>query len=688
MKYKAIYLLVISIIGVIVIGYIGYIGNYETIKIRDIAEDGRLSIRYLPEKEIIPLQGEWDFYWKELYAPKDFKELSFGSEKYSALVPNPWSSYKLEGKNLPKTGYATYRLIIELPDSEIGKIKSIYIPSASSAYILWIDGEKKAAIGRVGRNHSTMEPANSPRTVSFVVQSNTVELVVQASNFFQRKAGLFEPIYIGEPETIMKYQERSLFFRSMVIVSLLLMGLYHLTLFAFRKKEPQFIFFGIVCLIIGIRAILISRGLAPYILPFLNWEVANKIEYLGATLGILFFSLFTYTQFTEDMNRRLRNVIIIIFSLYSLFIIAVPSIVFTRLMVLLQVLIMFTFMYLLYVYLTALFKRRVFALSNSLAVGILIITTVNDMLYFNNLIHTTELTSVGLLFFMVVQSIIIAKRYSLSILEAEKFSHELSLLNASLEQQIQERTIALQHTNEELQVANQKLNDANLSRSRWIRNISHEITSPLTSIRSYTKGMLDGVIQSEKKYIQLIYDQSVYLSHMLEDLNDMTDMENNQIKFNVKRVNINQYIFALFNKYKLEIEKEGVIFEYRNLLPDKEEGYSVLIDQMRIEQVIVNLLKNAQRFVNKDGKIILELSKDNENHIIISVKDNGVGLHEDELDLVFSRFYKGKTQGKPHNGSGLGLPISKEIIDYHQGEFSVKSTVGEGSCFYFSLPLE
>ncbi len=688
MKEKTVYLFLLSIIAVVFIGYIGYIGNHKTIKADNTAKDGKFTIRDLPEKEIIPLNGEWDFYWKELYNPRDFKDSTIQANKYSANIPNPWGSYTIEERTLPKTGYATYRLIIELPASEIGKVKSIYIPNASSAYTLWIDGEEKAVVGRVGKTHRTMQPGSIPRTASFVVQSNTVELIIQVSNFFQRKAGLFEPIYIGEPEAIMKYQESSLFYRSMVIVSLLLMGLYHLTLFAFRKKELQFIFFGIVCLIVGVRAILINRGLVPYILPFLNWEMANKIEYLGATLGIMFFSLFTYTQFTEDMNRKLRNVIIIVFSLYSLFIIAVPSIVYTKIMVFLQILVMLTFMYLMYVYLKALIKRRLFALLNSIAVGILVMTAVNDVLYFNNLIPTTELTSVGLLFFMFTEAIIIAKRYSLSFLDTEKLTHELAYLNASLEQQIQERTIALQQTNKELQVANQKLNDANLSRRKWIRNISHEIASPLTSIRSYTKGMLDGIIQSEKKYIQLVYDQSVHLSDLLEDLNDMTDMENNQIKFNLQKVDIHQYMEGLFNKYKLEIEKEGIIFEYRNLLPNRAEGYFVLIDKMRMEQVIVNLLKNAQRFVNENGKMTLGLRQFHEKNIMISVKDNGVGLPNDELELVFSRFYKGRTQGKPHNGSGLGLPISKEIIDYHQGEFFVKSKVGEGTCFYFTLPLE
>lgn len=669
----------------------------ELVSANEIATDGTFTIDEFPENEVFSLDGEWSFYWQELYTPQDFKENEVKAPKSTVTVPNPWSSYIIEGNKLPKTGYATYRLIIDVPKSEIGTVKSLYIPGVSSAYTLWIDGENRVSVGKVGKNSSTMKPGNIPKTVSFVVKSNQVEIIFHVSNYFQRKAGLFESILIGESEAIHHYQEKNLFFRSMVIVSLLLMGLYHLTLFAFRKKELQFVFFGVLCIIVGIRAILVNRGLAPYILPnrglapydfpIISWEMANKIEYLGATLGILFFSLFTYTQFKEDMSRAVRNLIIVVFSIYSLFIIIAPSLLFTRVMLLLQLLIMLTFMYLFFVYITALIRKRLFALLNSVAVGILILTAVNDILLFNNIIQTTELSSVGLLFFMFIQAIIIAKKYSLSFLNAEKLSYELFLLNASLEQQIQERTVELKLTNNELQVANQKLNDAHRSRSKWIHNITHEIAAPLTSIRSYTKGMLDGVIKSDQNYLQVVYDQSLYLSRLLEDLRDMTEIENNQIQFYLEPVNIQNYTHQLYEKYKLDIEKQGISFMYQDLLPQREKGYIVQIDKMRIEQVLVNLLKNAQRFVDDKGKIMMELGKEGEQTIIIKIIDNGAGIEEDELNVVFNRFYKGNKQGKPHNGSGLGLPISKEIIDYHQGELKVTSNVGEGSCFYFTLPL-
>ncbi|WP_180968181.1 sensor histidine kinase [Cytobacillus massiliigabonensis] len=651
------------------------------------AREGIYSISRFPDGELLQVDGDWEFYWHELYTPGDFRRDTVRQSPLIVEVPNTWSNYILDGEALPMTGYATYRLYLNLPKEETGTTKALYVPNISSAYTLWIDGIEASKNGVVGKSRDSMEPVNTPKVVPFEVQSNRVELIIQTSNYSQRKAGIFDSILIGEPEMVLQFRDKKIIYRTVIVMSLVTMGLYHLVLFLFRKKEHSLFFFGNVCLFIAIRATLLEEGLASYILPFLSWELAVKLEYLGASLGVLFVSLFTYTQFAKDMNQKLRNAIIAAMSVYSLFVILTPAVVFTRTMIHFQVLIILIFLYLISVYVTAILRKRESSLLNTIAILMLFGTVINDILYFNNVIKTTELTSVGLLFFLFTQSIILSKQYSMSFLRTEKLSQDLAILNASLEQQVHDRTMELQHANIELQAANQKLNEAHQSRSKWIHNISHEISSPLTNIRAYTKGMLDGVIQSDKNYIQLVYEQSLYLSRMLHDLHDMTDMENKQIKFDMKNVDIQEYCNKLYQKYKWDLEKQGINFEYKSSLSDQEENRFVLIDEVRIEQVIVNLLNNAQRFVHENGKIVLELTNEPDEKMMIKVKDNGLGIEEEELGLVFNRFYKNGNQGKSHSGSGLGLAIAKEIVEYHNGTIGVKSIKGEGSCFYFLLPI-
>ncbi|MED3571108.1 sensor histidine kinase [Cytobacillus praedii] len=651
-------------------------------------QDGIYSISHFPDKKLLQLDGKWEFYWQELYTPDDFRRETVQQSPQIIEVPNTWSKYIIGGQELPMTGYATYRLYLDFPKEEAGTTKALYVPNISSAYTLWIDGVVGSKNGVVGKSRDSMKPVNTPKVVQFEVQSNPIELIIQASNYSQRKAGMFDPILIGEPEMILQFRDKKIIFRSVIVMSLVTMGLYHLVLYLFRRKEHSLFFFGNVCLLIALRATLLEEGLASYILPFLTWELAVKLEYIGASLGVMFVSLFTYTQFAKDMNQKLRNTIIIVMSAYSFFVILTPAVVFTRTMIHFQVLIILIFLYLISVYVTAILRKRESSLLNTIAILMLFGTVVNDILFFNNIVKTTELTSVGLLFFLFTQSIILSKQYSMSFMRTEKLSQDLAILNASLGQQVHERTMELQHTNKELQAANQRLNEAHRSRSEWIHNISHEISSPLTNIRAYTKGMLDGVIQSDKNYIQLVYEQSLYLSRILHDLHDMTDMENRQIRLDIKSVDIQEYGYKVYQKYKWDLEKQGIDFEWKSSLFDQAENRFVLIDEVRIEQVIVNLLNNAQRFVHENGKIVLELTNEQNEKVMIKVMDNGIGIEEEELELVFNRFYKNGNHGKAHSGSGLGLAISKEIVEYHNGTIGVKSKKGEGSCFYFTLPFK
>ncbi|HHY73761.1 MAG TPA: hypothetical protein GX497_11205 [Bacillus bacterium] len=654
----------------------------------ETANGGIFGLNHMQEGRIVKLDGEWEFYWQKLYTPQEFLQSSSKPTPQMVQVPSPWRNYNIGDEKLPFVGYATYRLRIELAKEEIGKIKALYISGVSSAYKLWVNGEEKAQNGMVGLSKGTTVPNNVPKIVQFQVDTNEIELIMQVSNFQQRKAGIFGSVLIGEPETILTYKEKRVIYRSIIVTSLTIIGIYHILMFLYRRKERSLIYFGVLCILVAIRATILEEGLASEILFFLNWEMARKLEYLGASAGVLFFTLFAYTQFPEDMNRKIRNIIAVILAMYSLFIILTPAIFYTKTMVLLQFIIDLVFLYLVYVYITAFRKKREGSLLNTIALLMLFLTTVNDTLYYNHFIRTTELASVGLFFFLFTQSIMISKRYAMAFVRTEKLSNDLAILNTSLERQVLERTKELQQANEQLKIANESLEEAHQSRSMWIRNISHEISTPLTSIRAYTMGMLDGVVPSNKDYIQLVYNHSLYLSLLLHDLHDMTDIENRQIKFDLQKVNICEYIYELYEKNRLDIEKQEIHFVCNNLLSGEENEFLVLMDPLRIEQVIVNLLKNAQRFVNENGKIDFELGKWDEHNVVIKVKDNGTGIKEDELDFVFDRFYKSKSQSKTHNGSGLGLAISKEIIEYHNGIIGVESKVGKGSCFYFILPLQ
>lgn len=633
------------------------------------------------EQNMVSLDGEWEFYWGGLFTPHDFSQSQLTGEYVE--VPMSWTKYD---SNYPSEGYGTYRLTILFPENEIGNVKALYMPSVSSSYRLWIDGIEKASNGTVGTTKDTVNPDTNSKVIPFEVTNSSMEVVIQVANFNQRKAGLVNKMYVGEPDAVFQYAQNKLLARAIIVVTLFIIGLYHLVFYLFRRKNKSFLFFGFVAMFISIRAALLEEELASYLVSFFGWELAAKIEYLGAICGLLFFTLFTYTQYEKEMSKILRNVIVGVTSLVSIFIIFTPAIIHTKTLNLLLIMIVIAFVYLIYVYVLAFLHKREGSVINVVAILLFFLSVLNDVLYYSGFIQTTELASFGLLFFLITQSINLSRSYAKSVEKSELLAKDLVKLNASLEQQVRRRTEQLMDTNKELQLLNEHLQDVHLYQSKWIRNISHELSTPLTSILSYTKGMLDGIIQKENKYLQLIHEQGLFVAKLLNDLNDITEIESGTIKFNMEKVNIEEYVRLIFEKYKVDMEKQEIHLNYQGF--EDKKGRYVLMDVLRMEQVFVNLLKNAQRFVPKGkGEISIQLEERDKKVIRILVKDNGIGIKESEKSLIFNRFYKNSNRGKSYNGSGLGLAISKEIMEYHKGTITVESEEGLGSCFILTLPL-
>lgn len=220
-------------------------------------------------------------------------------------------------------------------------------------------------------------------------------------------------------------------------------------------------------------------------------------------------------------------------------------------------------------------------------------------------------------------------------------------------------------------------------RRGFIANVSHDLRTPMTSIRGFIEGILDGTIPPEKQrnYLIIVRDETNRLNRLVNDLLDLAKMEAGEIKLNIRPFDINELMRLcviknenIITSKNLEIEAN---FENENML--------VLGDRDSIERVIINLLHNAVKFSNENEKIILETAK-NKDKVLVSIKDNGIGIDESEQKRIWDRFYKSdKSRGMDKTGTGLGLAIVKNIINEHKQEVWVESQIGSGTKFIFSL---
>ena len=226
----------------------------------------------------------------------------------------------------------------------------------------------------------------------------------------------------------------------------------------------------------------------------------------------------------------------------------------------------------------------------------------------------------------------------------------------------------------------QKLDDY---RKAFISNISHDFRSPLTSIKGYAEAIKDGTIPPEKqdRYLSIIVDETNRLSKLTNSLLELNDFDSSGIWLMPREFDVVDLVRSAMATYEGKCEEKGISLQLHN----HTENSKVWADKMKIQQVIYNLLDNAIKFTPSGKGIYVTLTERGEK-VFVSVKDEGTGIPKDSLKKIWVRFYKtDQSRGRDKTGSGLGLSITKEIINAHNEHINVVSTEGVGSEFTFSL---
>lgn len=204
-------------------------------------------------------------------------------------------------------------------------------------------------------------------------------------------------------------------------------------------------------------------------------------------------------------------------------------------------------------------------------------------------------------------------------------------------------------------------------RKELIAGISHDLRTPLTSIKGYVEGLKDGIANTEEKkerYYNAIHTRALDMEALIDSLSTFAKLENKQYKYQLEKVNMDEYLRQCIRDYSEEAERKKAVILYDNHVKDAE----VLIDLQEIHRVFINIFENSIKYRLKNQNVIrMEVSKQNEN-LKILVADDGPGVPERELSDIFNIFYRGDaSRTKPENGSGLGLAIVKQIIEGHHG---------------------
>ncbi len=245
----------------------------------------------------------------------------------------------------------------------------------------------------------------------------------------------------------------------------------------------------------------------------------------------------------------------------------------------------------------------------------------------------------------------------------------------------------LEKATAELQDANRRLQDLDRLKDEFISTVTHELRTPLTSVRSlaeilHTNPDID--LDQHKSFTGIIIKESERLTRLINQVLDYEKIESAQMDWVVASADIKQIIQDAVASTRQLVADKNITIDYEmNDQPPPITG-----DRDRLVQVMVNLISNAVKFCDSDrGKIVIRL-KSTDKKVQVDVQDNGIGIKAEDQNKIFEKFQQVKdpTKGRPY-GTGIGLTISKRIIDFHHGRIWVESTPGQGSTFSFSLPV-
>lgn len=222
-----------------------------------------------------------------------------------------------------------------------------------------------------------------------------------------------------------------------------------------------------------------------------------------------------------------------------------------------------------------------------------------------------------------------------------------------------------------------------------IRNISHDLKTPITSIKGYVEGIMDGVADTPEKmekYIKTIYNKAGDMDYLIDELTMFSKIDANQIPYQFHRMNVGDYFSDCAEEVGLDLETKGIGFQYEC---DCDPGVEIYADPEQLKRVINNIISNSVKY-KKDGdsRITLKVSLQDEKYVLVEIEDNGKGISGKELEKVFQRFYRtDASRNSKQGGSGIGLSIARKVVEDHEGSIWATGEEGVGLTIHFTLPV-
>jgi signal transduction histidine kinase len=304
-----------------------------------------------------------------------------------------------------------------------------------------------------------------------------------------------------------------------------------------------------------------------------------------------------------------------------------------------------------------------------------VLLSEEDLTFKSSINKSIIASGVLTLIIIISLSLYLSKQFSTPIREVAKMSVNLSQGNFDTVSTVKSKIEELEDLRNSVNILAGKLKYQDTLRKRLVSDITHEIRTPLNVLQNNLEAMIDGVSPVTKEGLNNLNEEVIRFGKLINDLNLLKAFESESIKLNYEIIFLDQLISEICKDFFMAAENKNITIEY-----DILEGgnYQIIADKDKMKQVIINILSNALKFTESNGKILIKLYKETKN-IIVEVVDNGIGIHQEDLPFIFERLYRGDKSRNQVEGNGIGLTIVKNILELHNAMIEVDSKAGAGT---------
>lgn len=598
---------------------------------------------------VVRLNGEWDVWWGHLLTPDDLRA-GQPSPPSRFTLPGTWNRVEAGGKPKGELGYATFRLRVKLPPGEIAA--ALRLTDIWSAWQLWADGRLLARSGTVGVSPQREVPQQSLTIVELPAAGPEVELLLQVSNHHYLHGGFTSPIDFGPAETVRTAQVRQWGFILLFLGSLLVMGLYHIILYLFRRTDPSPLWLGIYCLLwLGNTLTYQASGWVIHLaFPGAPWQLLFRIDPVCYYLSVPVVLMFLRSLYPEEFPRPLIRLYQVLGAGFAVFALAAPLRLSSHAAPFYHLLSLASIGCTLLLMLRAMARKREGAAVIMGGFLLLGCAGINDILHDLQIIHSVYLVYVGVLLFLLAQSFVVAMRLSRAFSAVERLSGELANKNVVLETEIGERN----------RLERQIVNVAEEARRRVSFELHDGLCQQLTAARLRCLALerklagsdeIRGDLSQLGALLEASVNQAYDLSRGLWPLEPEADGMVRSLETLVDRLSRNSDSAITF-------ERDG----------DCEQCLST--DMAKLCRIAQEAITNAVKHARADS-ITVALHCRKGRQMTLSVRDDGVGI--------------AATTG---TRGGLGMSIMAHRARIIGGKLSIREADGGGTLVTCTVPCK